>query len=247
MNTPGTSLEKYTKQFLASTIDQSVLKPTHTAKDIEEGARICTAKNLRALVVNPCYVMLAKQLLSKSQTLVASVCDFPHGRDTTANRVNSVKGLLQEGVDEVDIVAKYHLLKDKDHKGFKEDIRSIIQAINGKVLKIILEVDHLTGDEIKEATRLIAETVKEEKAINIIVKTKTGFALENKVPNLLALSIIKTILEGMGIYAKKIDNIKKGKIGIKTSGGIKTKEDALPLLDNGAHILGTSSGDEIAS
>ena len=246
----STSLEsKYTKEFLASTIDQSVLRPTHTAKDIEEGARICIENNLRALVVNPYYVMLAKKLLSKSSTLVACVCDFPHGRETTTNRVNAVKELLEEGVDEIDIVAKYHLLKDKDSKGFKEDIRRVIKAMggSGKVLKIILEVDHLTESEIKEATRLIAEAAKEEKANNVIVKTKTGFALENKVPNLLALGIIKTILEEMGIYAKKIEDIKNGKIGIKTSGGIKTKEEALPLLDNGAHVLGTSSGDVICA
>ena len=65
------------------------------------------------------------------------------------------------------------------------------------------------------------------------------------MPNLKAVKIIKEELERQGLYAKNIDEIKEGKIGIKASGGIKTKEDAIALLEAGAHILGTSSGVQI--
>ncbi len=242
------SMEKvklYTPQHLARTIDQSVLRPTHVAKDVEENAKLCLEHKFRALVIDPYYVALAKKLLANSKVLCASVCDFPHGRETTDVRVNAVRSLLNRGVDEVDIVAKYHLLLEGNIKEFKEDIKKVVQTMNEVPLKIILEVDYLTPEQIQKATSIICEVAKEENAKNLIVKTKTGFAAKVNVQNVDAVSLIHKVLVEQGLYAEKIEDITKGKIGIKASGGIKTKQDVIPLLEVGAQIIGTSSGVDI--
>ena len=229
---------------LAKVLDQSVLKPTSTSKEVKAAAESSREKGFRALVVDPVYSGLAKSLLLNSKVLCASVCDFPHGRDTTNNRVSSVEKLIDIGVDEVDIVSKYHLLLEGKTKEFKDDLASVIGAVKGKVLKVILEVDYLSNEQIAQAVNCVCEVVKEKNANNIVVKTKTGFA-PKKIENVQAVSIMKEALEKNGLYALNIDEIAHGKIGIKASGGMKTKEDVIPVLEKGAHIIGTSSGEDI--
>lgn len=244
MQTATNETKTYSDKDLAKTIDHTVLRPTSTTKDIEIGVKSAVENKFRSFVTDPCY---AEYLIQKGLTknvLVASVLDFPHGRDTTQNRVNGIKELLKIGICEIDIVSKYHLILEGNFENFKKDIRAIIKATNGKTLKIILEVDCLTIEQIKKAVNLICEVVKEEKTKNIIIKTKTGFA-ENKIHNLEVVRLMRKTLEENMLYANEVKEITTGKIGIKASGGIKTREDAISLLDAGAHILGTSSGDKL--
>ncbi len=235
----------FTPQQLAKTIDQSVLRQTHTFSDVEANAKLSLKHGFRALVVDPYYAKQARDLLKGSDVLCASVCDFPHGRETTDTRVSAVKNLLAIGVDEVDIVAKYHLLLENNVKDFKEDIRSVVKAMSGVPLKIILEVDNLTPEQIKKATSLICEVAKEESAKNLIVKTKTGFAQKVNIQNIDAVKLIRQVLDENKLYAENIEEIKNGKLGIKASSGMKSKDDVIPALNMGAHIIGTSSGVDI--
>ncbi|MBI1859067.1 MAG: deoxyribose-phosphate aldolase [Candidatus Melainabacteria bacterium] len=237
---------KYTSAILAKTIDQSILKPTSTTQDFEEAVKEAKQFGYRSLCVHPCKVNAVKSMLSGTDVLIAVVCDFPHGRGLTNTRVADIKELLKLGVDEIDIVSRYERIREGDLEEFETDTRAVIKAMGGKPLKIILEVDTLTKDQIRNAVKIIGKIVKEEKAKNIIVKTKTGF-VDFKMANLDAVHIIKETLEGMDLYAKTIDEIQAGKIGVKASGGVKTKEDAIELLEAGAHILGSSSGAVICS
>ena len=222
---------------LAQTFDQSILRPEAISK--EEIIRISKEAiqyGFRGIVVHPYNVSLVKDLLKGSNVLTVSVCDFPHGKGLTKSRVKDIKEILKLGVDEVDIVANYQLIQEENTRDLKKDLKAVAKAMEGKVLKIILEVDLLTEKSIRHATRTIAKIVSEEDA-NIVIKTKTGFS-ENKLPNLTAVKIIKEILEEINLY---------GKIKIKASGGIKTKEEAFQLLETGAHILGVSKGKELIS
>lgn len=229
-------------------IDQTNLQDTAKEEDIKKGALQAKELDFRSFVTYECYTSLVRPLLLHSNVLTVSVCDFPKGRSDTINRITQIKHQLELGAEEVDIVASYHFLLEGNERYFKTDIREITEAISGKPLKIILEVDYLTEEQIREATRIICEVVKERNRKNIIIKTKTGFAkTETPMPNLKAVKIIKEELERQGMYAKDIVEIKTGKIGIKASGSIKTKEDAIALLEAGAHILGTSSGVQIVS
>ena len=110
------------------------------------------------------------------------------------------------------------------------------ERTTGKVLKIILEVDYLKDRHIKVAVEAICKVANEENK-KLIVKTKTGFA-ESHTENQDALRVIKKTLEINNMYG--VD-----KIQIKTSGGIRTREEAISLLQAGAHILGVGKGKEL--
>lgn len=239
----------YTNRELANVIDHTVLKQNATEKDIRLGAEAALKHDFRAFVVEPHYAafVIRNKLLTKSNVFCASVCDFPKAGSTTEMRVSMIKALLNLGVNEIDVVSKYYLLLDGKYYEYKRDLEEVIKAIQGKTLKIILECDYLNEEQIRRATEIICEIAKKEEAKQLIVKTNTGFAKEVKTENIDALRYIKETLEKHGLYAEKIEDIVEGKIGIKVSARVKTKDAVITLLNAGAHIIGTSSGEEILS
>ncbi len=219
-------------QTLVRTFDQSILRPENVFES--EIKRICADAikySYRGVVVHPCNIPLIKNLLEGSKVLSVSVCDFPHGRGLTKVRSKDIKEILKLGVDEIDIVANYQYLLEDDYRNFKKDLKSCAKEIEDKVLKIILEVDYLNEKLIRTATEAICKVQQEENK-KIIVKTKTGFA-ENKIPNIDAVRIIRKTLEEEKLY---------GTIQIKASGGIRTKDEAIKLIEAGAHVLGVGNG-----
>ncbi len=222
---------------LNKTFDQSILRPEEISTEhIKNIVSQALKLGFRAVVVHPSNVELVKSLLTNSSVLTVSVCDFPHGKGLTKSRVKDVKEILKLGVDEIDVVANYQYLHEGDVRNFKKDLKAIAKSMEGKVLKIILEVDLLNERQIKTATQVISKVANEENA-KLVIKTKTGF-VENKVSNLSAVQIIKKTLEELNQYGED-------KIRIKASGGIRTKEEAHQLIQAGAHILGVSRGAEI--
>ncbi len=224
-------------QNLAKTFEQSILRPEAlSAENIKNIVSESLKLGFRAVVVHPCNAELVKGLLVNSQILTVSVCDFPHGRGLTKSRVKDVKEILKLGVDEIDVVANCQYLHEGDIRNFKKDLKAIAKAMEGKVLKIILEVDLLTERLIRTATQVISKLANEENA-KLVIKTKTGFA-ENKISNLSSVQLIRRTLEELNQYGED-------KIRIKASGGIRTKEEAVQLLQAGAHMLGVSKGAEL--
>ena len=224
---------------IAKTFDQSILRPELVStEEIKKVAADALRLGFRGIVVHPCNVELVKGLLANSQVLTISVCDFPHGKGLIKSRVKDIKEILKLGADEIDIVANYEYIKEGDIRNFKKDLKAVAKSMEGKTLKIILEVDLLNEKQIKTATQVISKIANEENA-KLVIKTKTGFT-ENKFSNLQAIQIIKKTLEELNQYGE-------GKIKIKASGGVRTKQDATQLLEAGAHILGVSKGAEILS
>ena len=222
---------------LEKTFDQSILRLDELhAENIKAVTSQALKLGFRSVVVHPCNVELVKNILNGSQVLTVSVCDFPHGKGLTKSRVKDIKEILKLGADEIDIVANYQYLWEDDVRNFKKDLKAVAKAMEGKVLKIILEVDFLTEKQMRTATQVISKIANEENA-KLIIKTKTGFA-ENKVQNLHAVQVIKKALEELNQYGED-------KIRIKASGGIRTKDEALQLIQAGAHILGVGKGAEL--
>ena len=223
---------------IAKTFDQSILHPEIVSADeIKKTVADALKLGFRGIVVHPCNVELVKELLANQTILTISVCDFPHGKGLIKSRVKDIKEILKLGVDEIDIVANIQYLREGNVRDFKKDLKAMTKAMEGKVLKIILEVDLLSEKQIRTATQVISKIANEENA-RLIIKTKTGFT-ENKISNLQAVQIIRKALE-------ELDQYGEDKIKIKASGGIRTKEEALQLINAGAHILGVSKGVELA-
>ena len=203
-----------------SNIDHTNLKAFSTKYNIIELCNEAIEHNFASVCVNPCYVSLASEILSGSNVAVCTVIGFPLGANTTETKVFEAKNAVENGADEIDMVINIGALKNKDYKYIKDEIESIRDAIEGKILKVIIETCYLDNDEIIKMTKICNETF-----VNFI-KTSTGFGTEG--------ATIENV--------KLMKNHASETLEIKASGGIKTYEDAVSFLEAGATRLGTSSG-----
>ena len=142
------------------------------------------------------------------------------GENTKETKVFEAINAVENGASEIDMVINISALKNKDYKYIKEEIEEIRDAIDGKVLKVIIETCLLTEEEIVKMTQICNETF-----VNFI-KTSTGF----------------------GVYGARVEDVKlindnKNEVlEIKASGGIKTLKDAEDMINAGATRIGTSNG-----
>lgn len=202
-------------------IDLTNLKAYATIDDITKLCQLAKKYHTASVCVNPYYIPLAKDLLSDSNVLVCTVIGFPLGANTIESKVFEACDSIEKGADEIDMVINIGALKDKEYDYVKKEIEEVRDSIDGKTLKVIIETCYLTDEEIMKMTEICNETY-----VNFI-KTSTGYGTR-------------------GVNLHDIDIINKYKneiLEIKASGGIKTKEEALELIDNGVTRLGTSSID----
>ena len=155
-------------KVLAKTFDQSILCPEIISnEEIRKVTSDALKFGYRGVVVRPCNVKLVKSLLEGSSVLTVSVCDFPHGRGLTKSRQKDVKEILKLGADEIDIVANYQYLLEDNIRDYKKDLKTVAKVMEGKVLKVILEIDLLNERMIKKAVQVICKIVNEENACGI--------------------------------------------------------------------------------
>lgn len=176
--------------------------------------------------VNPINVKLAKENLRDTDVKIVTVIGFPLGQNTTELKVLETIDAVKNGADEIDMVINVGKLKDKEYDYVVDEISKIKIACQGKLLKVILETDLLTQDEIKKACELCIEAKAD------IVKTSTGFVKGG----------VGAKIEDVKLMA---ETVKSHGLGVKASGGIRDKEKAEQMIEAGATRLGTSSGVEI--
>ncbi len=204
-------------------IDHTNLNNTATLKDIEKLCNEAIKYKFASVCVYPYYVTLAHNLLKKSNVDVCTVIGFPSGMSTTDTKVFEAINAVENGADEIDMVINISALKNKDYDYVKNEIEEIRDAIDGKVLKVIIETCLLTKEEIIKMTEICNETF-----VNFI-KTSTGFS-------------------DYGARVEDVELINKYKndvLEIKASGGIRSFEAASDMINAGATRLGTSSGVKI--
>jgi len=214
-----------TWQRIANMIDHTNLRPEATPSDI---VRLCEeAREFRfgAVMINACYVSLAREQLRDSPVKVGVVVGFPLGATHTSVKVFEAKQTLLLGAREIDMVMNIGWLKAGQKEQVVFDIRAVAEAVHaeGALLKVILETGLLTNDE-----KLLACEIS-EKAGADFVKTSTGF------------------LGGVATVADVALMRRAVKIGVKASGGIRTAADARAMIEAGADRLGTSSGVKIVT
>ena len=201
-------------------IDHTNLKNTSTLKDIEKLCNEAIKYRFASVCVYPYYVRLASNLLKNSNVEVCTVIGFPSGMSTKETKVYEAIDAVEKGATEIDMVINIAALKNKDYDYIKEEIEEIRDAIDGKVLKVIIETCLLSKEEIIKMTEICNETF-----VNFI-KTSTGFS---------EYGARTCDVELMNKYKNEV-------LEIKASGGIKDIDTAEAMIYAGATRLGTSSG-----
>lgn len=206
---------------LASVIDHTLLAPDATPADID---RLCCEAlewGFLMVCVNPVWVSLAVEILEGGFPQVCSVAGFPLGA-TTVKALEASRA-VDDGAGEIDMVMNTGLLLAGDTAGVELEIKSVVRASQGALVKVILETCLLSDSEKREAC-IIAEN-----AGALWVKTSTGFGAGGATT-----SDVRLMCKAVG-----------GRIGVKASGGIRTRADAVIMLDAGAGRLGCSRSVDI--
>lgn len=209
---------------LARLIDHTLLKPDATRDEIEklcrEAARFCFA----SVCVNPVWVPLAAELLRGSGVRVCTVIGFPSGAHAPDVKAYETRRAVEQGAEEVDMVINVGALKSRDYALVENDIRSVVQAAGrDTVVKVILETSLLGRDE-----KVMGATLAKAAGADF-VKTSTGFAGGGAT-----VEDVRLLRDTVG-----------PEIGVKASGGIRSKEDAEAMVEAGANRLGASAGVKI--
>ena len=209
-------------------IEHTLLKQDATKNEVIKLLDEAKEYNFLGVCVNPVNVKMASEYLKGSDIKIVTVIGFPLGQCTTEAKVLETIDAVKNGADEIDMVLNVGKLKDNEYDYIVKEISAIKTACQGKALKVILETDLLSSDEIKKACELCIEGKAD------FVKTSTGF-----------------VKNGVGAKAEDIklmyETVKDAGLGVKASGGVRDKEAALKMIEAGATRIGTSSGVAICS
>ncbi|MCM3737021.1 deoxyribose-phosphate aldolase [Bacillus cytotoxicus] len=205
---------------IAKLIDHTVLKPDTKKEDVMKVLEEAKKYNFASVCINPTWVKLAAEELAGHDVDVCTVIGFPLGANTTETKVFETKDVIAKGATEVDMVINVGALKDGDNELVEKDIYEVVQAAKEKALvKVIIETCLLTDEEKVRACQLAV------KAGADFVKTSTGFSTGGATAEDIAL-MRKTVGEN---------------VGVKASGGVRTREDAEKMVEAGASRIGASA------
>jgi deoxyribose-phosphate aldolase len=204
---------------LAGLIDHTVLKADATSEEIIRACKEAVENGFATVCVNSRFIPLVAQKLAQTPVKPIAVVGFPLGAASTASKVFETREAIREGAREIDMVIAIGALKEKDYAYVSRDIAEVVQASEGHPVKVILETALLTDDEKIKACTLAKD------AGASFVKTSTGFG-----PGGATAADIALMRKTVG-----------PKMGVKASGGIRTREDALKMIEAGASRIGASS------
>ncbi len=208
----------------ASYIDHTLLKADASDEAIDCLCEEAKQYHFASVCVNPCYVARCYENLKGTDVKVCTVIGFPLGANTSRLKENEAKEAVFDGAEEVDMVINISRLKAHDDIYVRDEIARLRKGLRKDViLKVIIETCLLTDEEKVRACLLAKEAGAD------FVKTSTGFSTGGATKEDIAL-MRKTVGPDMGV---------------KASGGIRTKEAFLEMIEAGASRIGTSSGVKI--
>ncbi len=212
---------------LAKYIDHTILAPNATEEQVEKIISEALEYGFASVCINPYWVKKVAQGLADSDVKVCTVIGFPLGANKTSIKVSEAKEAIADGADELDMVINIGELKAKHYDVVKADIKAVVDVCHAesKLVKVIIEACLLTDEEKIKACELSKEAGAD------YVKTSTGFSTGGAT-----VADIELMRKTVG-----------PDIGVKASGGIHSKEDALALIEAGASRLGASAGVKIVN
>lgn len=206
---------------IASYIDHTLLKPSATIQDIKKLCAEALEHRFFAVCVPPPLVKNARSALQNSTVKTATVIGFPFGYSIARAKLAEAQQAIQDGADELDVVINLVALKNNAWDYLRLEMESIVEAAHAKekIVKVIIESGILTNEEIIKCCEMYAAAGAD------FLKTSTGYA--EKSATVEAVQLMRANLPST--------------IRIKASGGIRTYEQAVQMIEAGAARLGCSA------
>jgi deoxyribose-phosphate aldolase len=208
------------KRDIAKRIDHTNLKPVTTEEEIRKLCAEAREYGFASVCVNPVFVPTVAAELTGSEVLTCSVVGFPLGANPTEVKAAEAEWAVDQGAEEIDMVIHIGALKAGDTAWVTRDIAAVVEAAAGRTVKVIIETCYLSDEEKRTACDCARQAGAH------FVKTSTGF--------------------GSGGATAEDVALMRGAVGdtmkVKASGGIRSYEDAMAMIEAGADRIGASAG-----
>ncbi|NIJ55974.1 deoxyribose-phosphate aldolase [Dyadobacter arcticus] len=208
----------------SSYIDHTLLTPVASETDIRKICEEAWIHQFKAVCIAPTYVPYVVEMLEfcPIKIEIATVIGFPFGYSSTEAKVAETQKALEAGATELDVVMNISRFKSMAYDSVREELQILTNIAHqfSATLKAIIETAYLDSFELYTACEICAEANVD------FVKTSTGFA-----PKGAEVEIVK-----------KLRAILPSNIRIKASGGIRTYDQAMSMIEAGADRIGTSAG-----
>jgi len=210
---------------ISKLIDHTNLKQDAIKSEITQLCEQAITFGFASVCVNPVHVELVSSILKDEIPKTCTVIGFPLGADPVEMKFAETRFLVHQGAEELDMVMNMGAFKEGEFELIYEEIGQVIDASDGRCVKVIIETCLLTKEE-----KILASNMVKNSGADFI-KTSTGYSIGGAT-----IDDVRLIRETVG-----------REMGVKASGGIKTLVDVKQMIDAGADRVGTSSAVEIFS
>lgn len=207
------------KKVLAKMMDHTILKATATPEQVEQICKEALEIGAASVCINPCNIVQVKRLLAGSDVKVCTVIGFPLGANTPETKAFETKDSIAKGAQEVDMVINVGALLAGDDDTVYKDIKAVVEAAEGTLVKVIIETCYLSDEQKKTACELSM------KAGADFVKTSTGFGTGGATAH----------------DVKLMRSVVGDKMKVKASGGMRDYAGAIEMVEASADRLGVSA------
>lgn len=209
---------------VAKMIDHSLLRPELTTTEVGVGCELALRRQVASVCVKPCDVPLAASILAGSDVAVGTVIGFPHGGSVSRIKAAETAAALADGAREIDMVINIGYLRQGRDEDVLADIEAVVREAHGVALvKVILETAYLNQSEKVRACQLA------DRAGANFVKTSTGFAPSG------------ASIEDLRLMRATVPP----RMQVKASGGVRTLDLLLKMVDIGVTRFGATATDSI--
>jgi deoxyribose-phosphate aldolase len=210
---------------VAALIDHTLLKAEATRNDIEGICREALQFRFASVCVNSAFVKQVAEALRDSPVKTCVVVGFPLGANLSVVKLDEAREAVEHGAQEIDMVIHIGGLKGGDDAAVRSEIESLSRLVHERraILKVILETALLSEEEKVRACRAAREAGAD------FVKTSTGFSTSGAT------------IGDVQLMRREVGR----EMGVKASGGVRTLDDLLNMVDAGATRIGTSNGVKI--
>jgi deoxyribose-phosphate aldolase len=210
---------------IAKMIDHSLLQPTLTDADLEQGCRLARQYDVASVCIKPYAVRLAADLLAGSTVAVGTTIGFPHGGHLTAIKVDEAERAMDDGARELDMVVNIGKVLSRDWSYVAADIRAVVEVAHRRraLVKVIFENCYLQDAHKDELCRICGEVDAD------FVKTSTGYGDVGATDHDLQL----------------MRRCSPPRVQVKAAGGVRTYERLLAVRALGVSRVGATASKAI--
>ena len=215
----------FTYSQIAKMIDHSLLQPTLSDRELEDGCRLAREYDVASVCIKPYAVAQAAGWLRGSTVAVGTTIGFPHGGHVTGIKVAEAKQALADGARELDMVVNIGKVLTKDWRYVGEDIKAVVDVGHNSraLVKVIFENCFLKNEHKEELCRICADVGAD------FVKTSTGYGDGGAADEDLRL----------------MRRCSPSQVQIKAAGGIRTFDRLLAVRALGVNRVGATATKDI--